>query len=158
MSNLVPKPRVLFSTFETYDYSQWDTFMHELQDFIADEGPFLIKGTVGRWNGTFKAGRIIEDIQQLANAWKDCDYIKFTDYNGALFLKCAHHDGINNFEIRKITPVGQKYCVAQYPVHLAASCKTLHDQLWASRKYTQYPHFAYKVYGMPKRQMEVAKS
>lgn len=80
-----------------------------LEEFF-EEGTWILRGTVNRWDGAYQAGTIFTDIISTFNKMiKGCDYIHIYSENGHLYFQCTHHDGVNIFEIKKLTEKGERY-------------------------------------------------
>lgn len=125
---------------------EWEDAEGCLKDFFDNE-IFLCRGTVGRWNGDFDAGNIVYSFDELADAWRDCDYIKLYDINGHFYIEATHHDGTNCFEVKKVTEAGAEYIDNHYWNY---SDRELHERLFNNSHYTHLPHFANSIYGCPK--------
>jgi hypothetical protein len=113
-----------------------------------NEGTFLMKGTIGRWNGNYEGGKIVSSFKEMAELWKDCDDIKLYDCNGHFYITASHHDGTNYMEVKKLTAKGERYAEA----HSYMYDKELHTRLWKDSHYTILPHFAENVYGLPRKE------
>lgn len=137
--------RDIWNQFSLEKRLQWDDEKYELENFF-DGDLFLVRGTVGRWNGTFQAGKIVENFRELSDAWRDCDYLKLWDEGGHFYIECSHHDGTNCFEVKRLTSMGKKYLEN----HLWDDDRELHDKLFSSNFYTALPHYAHTVYGVKK--------
>lgn len=124
------------------DELNWQDFKYELEKFI-DGDYWLVMGEVGLWNGKHKSGKVVHSVDELSVAWKDCDYIEFTDKNGHLYLKCSHHDGTNMFEIKHLNQKGLEYTENHWDEYDSV----VHSFLFSSNFYTALPHFAKRIYG-----------
>lgn len=122
---------------------------HErLRNFFSGNQHFLLRGTVGRWNGNYGAGFVFSNFDAMFyKATKDCDYVKMWDVNGHFYLKCSHHDGTNYFEIKKITHKAFKFIE-----NTDLSTKEAHNIVWNNNFLSSLPHYAHNVYGCKKRQ------
>lgn len=134
---------------ELYSQSEW-----EWEDFKADFGSFLKKsyygfllvGTCGCWDGTFKGGNFVNNFDDLYNFWDGCRDIKVWDDGGHLYIKATHHDGTNYAELKELTCRGSNYA----DNHYCDSDRDVHEKLWNSNFYTKLPHYANKVWGCKK--------
>ncbi len=64
----------------------------------------IVLGSVGRWNGTFeiipkKFNTLLEAIHACVS---ECEYITITLDNGVINVVARHHDGVNNFVIKRL--------------------------------------------------------
>lgn len=127
----------------------WDEFKKTLFDFFEDKEVIFV-GTLGLWDGQHLGGNIGDFKELYCKAVKDCDYVEFTDENGHLYLRCSHHDGTNNFEIKIVTDKGYEY----YDRWLySGSSDTraeeyVHKQIM--KKYSRLPHLAHRNFGFKK--------
>lgn len=72
-----------------------------MEEFFSGK-TLLVCGSVGRWNGRFAAGKVIE-YDDLWKCWSDCDYISIYDEGGHFYIKASHHDGTNIYEVKVLT-------------------------------------------------------
>ena len=115
---------------------------------------YMMRGYVGRWNGTSFGGLIFTDFDDaFREATCDCDYWKIWDENGHLFLKCSHHDGTNLFEIKRLTGKGHDLLDRwENDWDDPRSEEEIHTTIWNSNFYSALPHFAHNVYGCKKKE------
>lgn len=113
--NLNSHSRVLFDNYniEDEDYDQleilWDDFMSELEDYeYNNDTECVVIGSVGRWNGRFNIEVSYFDTLKDAifKCIEKCDYYTITEENGVINVTARHHDGSNEFEIRRLTKLG----------------------------------------------------
>lgn len=141
---------------EQYDLEELD-WLEEKARFeeLFDGSLFLVVGTCGLWNGNFAAGKVISTWNELMQGFKDCDYFKFWDENGHLYLSGAHHDGINTFEMKQLTEKGSsmwknwEYGLCTRKIN-ELSLREIHQKLFTTNAYSKIPHFAHRFYGCPK--------
>ena len=91
-----------------YEYAQedWDDLETRI-DSILDGDNIIVKGSVGRWNGTNYGYETYPDWRRfIADFGKDCDYFKVYSDKGHLYVHCSHHDGDNFCEVKRLTPRG----------------------------------------------------
>ena len=124
--------------------TNWGYFKNELEHFLEGSS-WLIYGSCGLWTGRHAAGKVVNTLSEMSTAWNSCDYIKFTDDDGHLFLKCSHHDGTNCFEIKRITNKGLQFLEAHDWDDMPL--KEMHEKIFNSNFYSALPRFAEKVYG-----------
>ncbi len=87
----------------------------------------IATGTVGLWNGRYRGGLIIEEMQDFDRLISDCDYVEIilNDDNN-LEMKASHHDGTNYYEIKKLTDEGYEYyCENNIYLSREELCETL---------------------------------
>lgn len=88
----------------------WDNAKYELEKFFKNGNKWMIFGSVGRWDRIYRAGTIFDTFDDFFyKAAADCDYIRFYDENGHLYLTCSHHDGTCHYEIKEVTDKGIQY-------------------------------------------------
>lgn len=128
----------------------FDDAMEEIKAFFENK-MLLVCGNVGRWNGNFSAGKVI-DVDELYKCWNDCDYISIYDDNGHLFIESVHHDGTNYYEVKILTDKGYDRYTRWYDDwNTPLSEEEIHEKLWNDAHYTHIPHFAKMVYGCKTR-------
>lgn len=91
-----------------YDYMQedWDDLETRI-DNILDGDNIIVKGSVGRWNGTNYGYETYPDWRTFIEEFgKDCDYFKVYSDKGHLYVRCSHHDGNNFCEVKRLTERG----------------------------------------------------
>lgn len=86
---------------------EWEDAESALENFFNDE-EILVIGTVGRWDGTYAAGKVIS-YNELHKCWSDCDYVEIYDEDGHMHINVSHHDGNNHFEVKILTEKGRDY-------------------------------------------------
>ena len=126
----------------------WNTERRLLLDFFRKlpcEGQVIMQGTVGRWNGTFPAGKT-GIIDLLLSKLMECaDDVELYDESGHLFIRTIHHDGSNVFEVKILTCAGLSALEAYNKGHgrwQDVSEKEIHDKLMHSSRYTHLPYYA----------------
>lgn len=144
------------------DHEDYNDTIDKLKEFFSTEdhvpyrATFIIFGSIGRWDGTssgFDVFRGEDFASAFYKATKDCDYIKVWDENGHLYIKCSHHDGTNNYEIKRLTERGEAYFENwDYAYDDKRSSRYVLDKL--VRRYSTLPRFAEKVYGVPRVEYE----
>ena len=132
------KEEVTEEDIENYIYNQNDCDYEVISEYIKyqfnDKGKLLAVGTVGRWDGTFEGGKIINTFRELLDIFEDCDYIKFEDENGHLYVTGSHHDGSISVEVKELTQKGEDYADRhEYDM----SDRELHKKLWNSSNYSR---------------------
>ena len=136
---------------ERYDLSSldWEASKYDLEQFFLNNGnKWMIFGEIGRWDGIYKAGTMFDTFEEFFyEAAKDCDYWKFYDENGHLYLTCSHHDGTCHYEIKEVTDKGIEY-LENWEYGSWSDKRTeeyVHTQIF--NRYSRLPRFAEKVYG-----------
>lgn len=67
--------------------------LDELKSFFEDK-TVMFTGAVGRWCGNH-TGFDVGDFDDLFSKYtEDCEYFDIYDDNGALYIRCSHHDGL----------------------------------------------------------------
>ena len=137
------------------DELQWENTKYELEEFFdGSASRWLAVGAVGRWNGTFKGGFIFKTFNELlSKVGRDCAYFSFTDVNGHFYMKCSHHDGTNEVEVRQLTRAGEQLLdnwSNSASKRYAYSEEELHKRLF--EKHSTRPNYAHQVYGCPLRE------
>ena len=135
-----------------YDRLNWEDEYERLREFFNVHGHFIIRGCVGRWDGTYSAGYVFDNFDDMFyKATKDCDYIKMWDENGHFYLKCSHHDGTNLFEIKRLSDKGYEFIDNwEYDWNDKRTEKQIHDIVWNSNFLSSLPHYVHNIYGCKK--------
>lgn len=124
------------------DATYWDAAKSFLEEFF-DGATWIISGVVERWDRNYPAGHVFREFTDAYyKATVDCDYVRIYEEAGHLYLTCSHHDGTNQFEIRKLTEKGIKYLEnyesgRNYNDH--RNLKEVHEKLW--KNYSVLPRF-----------------
>lgn len=129
------------------DEFDWEEESERLKDFFLNGNKWILFGTVGRWDGLYRAGTIFNTFEDFFyKATSDCMYWKFYDENGHLYLTCSHHDGTCCYEIKEVTDKGIEYfCNWESNWNDKRSEEYVHTQI--IKKYSRLPRFAEKMYG-----------
>ena len=135
---------------EVYTLSQleWEDAHEELKSFFKG-GSWLLRDSVGRWDGAYGAGYVFYDFDDMFyKAADSCAYIKIWEERGHLYLKCSHHDGTNLFEIKKINDKAERFIDSwAYSLGDTRTEEEIHNIVWNSNFLSSLPHYARKVYG-----------
>lgn len=85
---------------------EWDDVSYEAKRV---EGIFIIVGTLGLWNGNFRGSCLVKGdlLDAFSKCLEDCNRLYM--YNKQLHVEATHHDGTNNFVIKKLTERGENY-------------------------------------------------
>ena len=132
--------------------ADWENTYSELKNFFENK-TVIFFGASGRWNGVFEGGDIGDFDTLFNDAITDCNFLKFYDVNGHLYLTCSHHDGTNNYEIKEVTKRGLDF----YDRWEAAwedqrTNKEIHKSI--IDHYSTLPRFSEKVYGCKSKEYE----
>ena len=115
------------------DY-EFEDFRRYMDYLMKNKNQMLAKGSVGRWNGSYEGGKIINTFRELLDLFEDCDYIKFEDENGHLYVTGSHQDGSIYIEVKELTQKGEDYADRhEYDM----SDRNLHEKLWNSSNYSR---------------------
>ena len=78
-----PSDDAIWNVINDEDAFNWDCEKERLEDFFNDGSTWILRGTNGRWNGTFEAGTIFTDFMEMfREVMTDCDYVHMYDENG----------------------------------------------------------------------------
>ena len=114
----------------------WDDMMNEL---IDENAVFIMQGNVGRWNGNFKAGTVVYDIEDFFyKIGQDIQAWSITAKGKIITIIAAHHDGINLYKLKALNQAGLDLA-AEYEdscnYGVPESDRKFHTKLFNSRKY-----------------------
>lgn len=129
---------VVFNEMNIQDEFAWNDVENELKAFL-DNSSWIVKGTIGKWDGPKDAGEIICNFSELSPVWTDCDYIKMYDKGGHFYIEASHHDDTNYFELKRLTEAGTDF-VDRHCYDMTK--RELHERLWKNPKYTRLPRYA----------------
>lgn len=150
--NTNPSEDTIWKEIYAMDEIVWEDVKEDFQMFFDDNSTWILTGTVELWHGTYECGLLFHTFDEMIRkVGKDCDYFRFLDSNGHFFLQCSHPDGVNRYEIRKVTKTGEEYYENwEYgsKQHDHRSEQTIYDQIM--KRYSVLPHFVHQVYGLPK--------
>ena len=134
------------------DTMEWENEHEQLKEFFNGYGYFMIRGSVGRWNGAFYGGKVYDDFDNMFyDAVENCDYIKIWDENGHFYIRCSHHDGTNVFEVKRITEKAYNFIDNwAYDWNDKRTEEEIYDIVWNSNFLSSLPHYAHSVYGCKK--------
>jgi hypothetical protein len=130
----------------------WEDERSRLIEFFGNNGYFMLRGAVRRWNGSFGVGLIFDNFDDMFyTVTEDCDYFKMWDENGHFYLKCSHHDGTNIFEIKRINQKAVDFIENWKYSNDPRTQEEIHTAVWNSNFLSSLPHYAHTVYGCKKR-------
>lgn len=133
---------MIYDEIDDMDYIAYDDFSKEFDRFIQG-GLFLIMGTCGRWNGPVSCGRFVRSFADIQNFVSHLDHIKYYEKDGHLYIYGYHHDGSDNYEIKRLTPKGIAYAEKYDFAH----DKNLHDTIMNTPLYSVLPNAYTAIYG-----------
>lgn len=135
------------------DGNDWIKAKRKLKEFFLNGNKWMIFGEIARWNGVFKAGMVFDTFDDFFyKATSDCDYWKFYDENGHLYLTCSHHDGTCHYEIKEVTDKGIQYLENWEYGNDDRTEEYVHTQIF--NRYSRLPRFAEKIYGCKRTEYE----
>ena len=138
----IPDERV-WDEIEFQDRMQWDDMKAELET-LFEKNVYLLTGTCGRWNGPAQGGRFIRSVRDLLSCIDHLDYIRIFDRNGHLYIHGSHHDGNDDYELKRLTHKGYELANNNYFAH----DRRLHNAIMRCNFYSALPRYAQKVYGL----------
>lgn len=138
----IPDERV-YDEADFQDRAMWDDITAELQT-LFDKNVYLLTGTCGRWNGLAQGGKFIRSVSELISCIGHLDYIRIYDINGHLYIHGSHHDGDDDYELKRLTGKGYELANDNYFAH----DRQLHNTIMTCNFYSALPRFAQKVYGL----------
>ena len=133
---------VVYHEMDEMQRRDWDDFMLEISTFF-DNGHYLLTGTCGRWNGPAEGGRFICSFNELLDALRHLDYMKFYDENGHFYISGYHRDGSDHYEVKRLTKKGYEYANRNYFAH----DRKLHTTIMRNNFYSALPRIAERMYG-----------
>ena len=140
--NDIPDERV-FDEMDFQDRLIWDDVKAELQS-LFDKNIYLLTGTCGRWYGPAHGGRFIHSIRDLLSCIGHLDYIRIYDRNGHLYIHGSHHDGNDDYELKRLTNKGYEYADRNCFAH----DRQLHNNIMRFNFFSALPRYAQRIYGL----------
>lgn len=101
----------LFNTENYWDEPElfeddWALFKQRLLD-TAKYSPVIFQGLQELWDGKHKAGYIGDIETGIQQVLSIADDFRFEERDGDLYFVGLHHDGCNEYRVRRITPEGE---------------------------------------------------
>lgn len=124
------------------DHIRWNDVKDELQ-MLFEKGVYLLTGTCGKWYGNFACGKFIRSVTDLLSCIYHLDYIRIYDKNGHFYIHGSHHDGNDDYELKRLTHKGYLLADGNYFAH----DRKLHHTIMNNNFYSALPYFAKEVYG-----------
>ena len=91
------------------DDFNWYDFENDYKKYF-DTHNFVVKASLGRWNGRFDSGKILTGgWSDFCRIIQDYDILEIVDNNGHLEIVGKHHDGTDYLEIRELTRKDDEY-------------------------------------------------
>lgn len=138
----IPDERV-YDEMDFQDRMQWDDVKYEL-DTLFKKNVYLLTGTCRRWNGPAQGGRFIHSVDDLLSCIGHLDYLRIYDKGGHLYIHGSHHDGSDDYELKRLTHKGYELADRNYFAHN----RQLHNTIKGCNFYSALPRYASKVYGL----------
>ncbi len=138
---------------------EFDDEMSFVEEYMRKhDGPYIMYGTVGLWDGGRVGGRIVRDFDDFGDAISPnyAHELEIYDEDGDLHIVISHHDGRHHMVMRELTAKGR----AWYDKHATYSGYLDADEishLATTRGYTKRMNFADEMYGkIPKTKKKAA--
>ena len=147
------KKNIIFDSWNYLDnpaegLETWECERNLLTDFFKDhavDGQVIMQGTVGRWDGTYPAGKTGIFELLLSQLMQYADDVEIYDEGGHLFIHTTDHDGSSLFEVKILTEKAldslenYRYDEGRWR---NLSEREVHDKLMQDSHYTRLPHYA----------------
>lgn len=131
---------MIYDEMDAQDRNDWQCFFDELY-FMLSGNRYLLTGTCGRWNGPSDGGKFIASTDDLLYCIQHLDSVRFYDENGHLKIRGYHHDGEDNYELKRLTKKGCELAEK----HCYACDRALPRTIMNSNFYSALPHFAKRI-------------
>lgn len=119
---------------------EWDMIKYDLERHF-ENGYFVIVADLGRWNGTFPGGKVVNGYEGVAETWRCNDYYGIEIYEllkggqWEMHVEGHHHDGTDHFVVKRLTDKGVDY----YEKHeYDIDDRILHKRLFTNSKYSHH--------------------
>ncbi len=100
-------------------------------------GCFILMGTNGRWYGPVECGSFIQSFQDLMRGLKHLDSLKIYEHKGHFYIEGSHHDGMDKYELKRLTNKG----IQLAEKHDYAHNKQQHKTIMSYNFFSALPHF-----------------
>jgi hypothetical protein len=139
------------------DEFEWQDFNFRLGKLLeTSKNGWIIKGYCERWNGKHNGGRVIFNKKELYDVIfsKGVDSVKVFEVNGHLFVNSYHHDGVNYFELKRLTKNGcgfwEKWEVGECGEGdlMEITEEECHQKIFNSNFMSGLPHFWKNIYNL----------
>ena len=117
---------------------EWIELKLYLDDLFENNDYFIIKGTSGRWDGPAECGRFVNSTDELLGFLSHLNNVCFYEKNGHFYIEGYHHDGIDHYELKKLTGKGYDYATKNY----FAQDKKLHENIMKCNLFSALPYFS----------------
>ena len=105
---------------------------------------YVIKATIGLWDGTHEGGRVIEGMESVICACSE-EVLDIYLEGRQMTIKASHHDGTNMFFIKELTKEGERY----YELHFGEmSREDMVEKLFNNRHLSRHVTIWKELYGM----------
>ena len=132
--------KMIYDEMDEQDRADWQDFFDELH-FMLSESKYLLTGTCGKWYGTCECGKFIDSTDDLLYCIQHLDGVRFYDENGRLKICGYHHDGEDNYELKRLTGKG----VELAEKHYYACDRALHETIMNNNLYSALPRLAKRI-------------
>jgi len=107
----------VFDQFGFDDEIFYEDFCNELNHYFNQLGDnrLIISAQLGRWNGTFEGGKILDDFEQIrSQIFSSYDNIIVSSKDNCLYIEGLHHDERDYFYVYQLTDKGEDYADRHY--------------------------------------------
>ena len=132
--------KMIYDEMDEQDRVDWQNFLDELH-YMLSEHKYLLTGTCGKWYGPCECGKFICSADDLLYCIQHLDSVRFYDENGHLKICGYHHDGEDNYELKRLTDKG----IALAEKHYYACDRALHRTIMSSNFYSALPRLAKRI-------------
>lgn len=153
----VPSDDDIWERLREIDSEDFETAKKQLEKFFDEHSvTWVAHGVNGRWDGAHSGGFLFSTFNEMwCKLTRDCEYFDIWDENGHLFLKCSHHDGTNQVEIRKVTENGIQFH-EDWEDHWEdqRTESEIIREVFANPEYSCLPHYVSQTFGVPVEEWE----
>ena len=107
---------IVWDELDMQDRIQWDDVKYKLSA-LFEKNVYILTGTCGRWYGERSGGSFIRSVNDLLSCIEHLDYIRIYDKNGHLYIHGSHHDGSDDYELKRLTHTGYEVANNNYFAH-----------------------------------------
>ncbi len=132
--------QMVYNEMDDQDNLAWQDFYDKMYRLLSGD-IYLLKGTNGRWYGPAECGQFIHNPQELLHRISHLDRVRFYDEDGHLKIWGYHHDGEDNYELKRLTRKGVDFAMRNCFAH----DRKLHEIIMKNRVYSALPRLAQKM-------------
>ena len=134
---------IIYEEIDAQDNLAWQDFYDQMYKLLSHD-TYLLTGTCGRWYGPAEGGKFIRTPDDLLRTISHLDRVRFYDEDGHLKIWGYHHDGEDNYELKRLTRKGEQFAMRNY----FSNDRRIHQVIMTNRAYSALPRLAKRLNGV----------